>query len=90
MSGVVCERFPACGVSTNNATVPKCDKPDCPGAREFIQRENPFRFLHIMPKADACDHDFQGWRTFDDGHGGEQVCTKCGMGAMAYTLATGI
>jgi hypothetical protein len=40
-----------------------------------------------MPKADACDHDFRGWREFADGRGGEQVCSKCGMGAMAHTLA---
>lgn len=50
-------------------------------------------FFHFMPKADACDHDFQGWRdhTDDQGRvrGGEQVCTKCGMGAMAHTLALG-
>lgn len=47
-------------------------------------------FFHVMPRADACDHDFKGWREFEDGNGGEQVCTKCGMGAMAHTLATGI
>ena len=42
-------------------------------------------FIHITPK-DTCDHDFKGWREFDDGNGGEQVCSKCGLGAMAYTL----
>ncbi len=46
-------------------------------------------FIHITPKPDACAHDFQGWRAFDDGNGGEQVCTKCGMGAMSYTLSLG-
>ena len=41
-------------------------------------------FIHIaVPK---CDHDFKGWREFDDGLGGERVCTKCGMGAMEHTL----
>ena len=44
-------------------------------------------FIHVTPK---CDHDFQGWRDFSDGHGGETVCTKCGMGAMAWSLRTGI
>lgn len=44
-------------------------------------------FIHIQPKVDACDHDFKGWREFADGNGGEQVCTKCGMGAMAHTLS---
>lgn len=29
----------------------------------------------------SCDHDFAGWRAFEDGLGGEQVCTKCGAGA---------
>jgi hypothetical protein len=46
-------------------------------------------FIHIKPNPHICDHDFAGWRNFADGSGGEQVCTKCGMGAMAYTLATG-
>ncbi|UIJ43753.1 hypothetical protein LZK98_11690 [Sphingomonas cannabina] len=42
--------------------------------------------LHIKRKVE-CEHDFQGWREFDDGRGGERVCTKCGLGAMAYTLS---
>ena len=33
------------------------------------------------------DHYFSGWREFEDGRGGEQICTHCGVGAMAYTLA---
>lgn len=44
-------------------------------------------FIHVKPKPPACDHDFQGWREFEDGTGGEQVCSKCGMGAMAHTLS---
>lgn len=44
-------------------------------------------FYHELPKPDACKHEFEGWREFDDGHGGEQVCKHCGLGAMAYTLA---
>lgn len=44
-------------------------------------------FVHATPKPDLCKHDFQGWRDFEDGNGGEQVCTKCGMGAMAHTLS---
>ncbi len=46
-------------------------------------------FFHAMEKPDACDHDFQGWREFEDGNGGETVCTKCGMGAMTYSLRKG-
>lgn len=43
-------------------------------------------FVHVT-KANTCEHDFQGWREFEDGLGGERVCTKCGMGAMAHTLS---
>ena len=42
-------------------------------------------FIHFTPK-DECKHDFQGWREFDDGRGGERVCTKCGIGAMAHSM----
>lgn len=38
----------------------------------------------------TCEHDFQGWRDHADGRGGEQVCTKCGIGAMAWSLRTGL
>ena len=44
-------------------------------------------FIHITPK---CEHDFKGWRDFDDGRGGEQVCSKCGTGAMSDSLRNGI
>lgn len=47
----------------------------------------PSAFVHVTP---TCDHDFQGWRDHADGRGGEQVCTKCGMGAMAWSMRTGI
>lgn len=33
-----------------------------------------------------CEHDFQGWRDFEDGSGGERVCTRCGLGAMSHDL----
>jgi len=46
-------------------------------------------FFHATPKPDACVHDFEGWRPFEGGNGGEQVCTKCGIGAMAHTLSMG-
>lgn len=35
------------------------------------------------------NHDWQGWREFDGGRGGERVCAKCGMGAMHHSLMTG-
>ena len=33
-----------------------------------------------------CEHEWGGWREFEDGRGGEQLCKKCGMGAMAHSL----
>ncbi len=89
MSGALCERFPACPNSTNDATVPKCEKADCPGRASWASF-----FHHVSPSPDACKHDFQGWQEHhdDDGRvmGGEQVCTKCGIGAMAYSLRVGL
>ena len=35
-----------------------------------------------------CEHDFQGWRAFINGGGGETVCKRCGMGAMSHSLRT--
>ena len=34
-----------------------------------------------------CEHEWGGWREIDDGRGGEQVCKKCGLGAMAHSLS---
>lgn len=36
-----------------------------------------------------CAHEFRGWRTFADGRGGEQVCVRCGIGAMALENSHG-
>lgn len=58
-------------------------------ARATAGRKPPV-LVHVSPHPDDCDHDFQGWRAFADGNGGEQVCTKCGIGAMQWTLRTGI
>lgn len=55
---------------------------------EMIKTCRRIPFVHLSPKPDACDHDFAGWRNFEDGNGGEQVCTKCGMGAMSHSLRT--
>lgn len=84
MSGWFC---PKCMRGDNTPKLPKCDDEACPlGA-------NKQSFFHLLPKPDACDHDFQGWRNHinDQGQiiGGEQVCTKCGIGAMTYSLRTG-
>lgn len=37
-----------------------------------------------------CEHDFNGWREFDDGRGGETVCQRCGLGAMGHSLSIGM
>jgi hypothetical protein len=37
-----------------------------------------------------CDHEFVGWREFADGSGGERVCRHCGMGAMEWSIRTGL
>ena len=37
-----------------------------------------------------CEHEFDGWRDFEDGHGGEQFCQRCGMGAMGHSMRMGI
>ena len=33
-----------------------------------------------------CEHEFAGWREFEDGCGGEQFCQKCGIGAMQHSM----
>jgi hypothetical protein len=33
-----------------------------------------------------CEHEFSGWRDFEDGNGGEAICKKCGMGAMSHDM----
>ena len=47
-------------------------------------------FIHATPDIEKCldgqDHDFRGWRDFEDGNGGEQVCARCGVGALAWSL----
>ena len=35
-----------------------------------------------------CEHEFAGWREFEDGSGGETFCQRCGMGSMSHTLNT--
>lgn len=86
MSEAHCERFPECMEVGENKHIPKCAKADCPGNSTF--------FSHFLPSASVCDHDFGGWRDHKNEAGqvigGEQVCKKCGMGAMEYTLRTGI
>lgn len=49
--------------------------------------EPPPVFIHVTPK---CEHTFKGWRAFEDGRGGETVCSKCGIGAMSDSLRNGM
>lgn len=57
--------------------------------RRSLVRELDAKIATLAICGAPCEHDFQGWREFSDGNGGEQVCTKCGMGAMAHSLRTG-
>ena len=47
-------------------------------------------FFHATPDRELCTdgrpHLFKGWRVFDDGRGGERVCSRCGLGAMEHSL----
>lgn len=36
-----------------------------------------------------CQHEFEGWRESEDGLVGEQVCSRCGMGAMGHAMRVG-
>lgn len=44
---------------------------------------SPSVLVHVTPK---CEHQFAGWRDFEDGRGGEQVCSKCDIGAVSASL----
>jgi hypothetical protein len=50
-------------------------------------------FFHAKANREFCKdgqpHVFKGWREFEDGNGGEQVCTKCGIGALEHSLRYG-
>ncbi len=36
-----------------------------------------------------CQHEWGGWREFEDGNGGEQFCQRCGMGIMSHDMWLG-
>ena len=81
-------------VSDPGTALKPCNRSDCPQLQRQKRSDEFFAglFMHITSKPEACDHDFQGWREVSiegQGGGGETVCTKCGMGAMEYTLRTG-
>lgn len=77
---------PGCSVCEKPATN-NCEVPGCGWRGADIEAMS---FVHVSPSPDTCDHNFTGWREFDDGLGGERVCSKCDMGAMAYSLRTGL
>lgn len=85
---ITCE---TCGIEMGEEyrsdVMDRWNKRDGDPVKEEIEDEDKPIFIHTTPKPDVCQHDFQGWREFSDGRGGEQVCTKCGMGAMAHTLS---
>lgn len=78
MNGIVCDK---CGNASNEPRRPKCERADCPGREVFVHMKRD-----IAKCFGGQDHEFTGWRDFDDGTGGEQVCQRCGVGAMAWTL----
>ena len=53
---------------------------------KYASSTPPKVFFHCAPKADACAHDWTGWRNLENG--GEMFCGKCGMGAAYHTLTT--
>jgi hypothetical protein len=82
MSEAMC---PRCGDSGNPPNAKgDCRRDGCPFP---LQTFAPFKTFHVLQ--DNCAHEFAGWRDFADGLGGEQVCRKCGMGAMTYSLRNG-
>lgn len=38
------------------------------------------------PFEDPRAHDFQGWIAFEDGLGGTQLCTRCGISAYSHSM----
>lgn len=36
-----------------------------------------------------CQHEFGGWREFEDGSGGETFCQRCGTGSMSHSMRCG-
>jgi hypothetical protein len=74
------------------------DKPDSDALKRTRAEQVPHVHVHQPGSSDQCycgclnggpcQHEFDGWRVFADGRGGERVCQRCGMGAMAHTLAT--
>ena len=45
--------------------------------------------VHVALSSHCREHDWGGWRNFEDGLGGEQFCQRCGMGAMSHGMRTG-
>jgi hypothetical protein len=56
-------------------------------SRDWLDHAIEQLSVTILPR---CDHEWAGWREFEDGRGGERVCKKCGLGAMAHSLMEGI
>ncbi len=91
---------PACTRFYSDFVKPVCDLTFCPLRAEGVTAEDdddldgePVLFHAkrdplICPGRD--EHDFTGWREFEDGNGGEQVCKHCGIGAMEHSLALDI
>lgn len=81
MAGAHCERFPACIEATNDATIPRCHKPDCPGRETFKP------FMHISAR-DQCEHQWDG-PMIPIENGTSVTCSKCGTDAYSHSLRSG-
>lgn len=83
------DQCPECGGSLDTGwECNKCGFDARPEMTTDYSEEKPVIFAHFTPK-DDCEHNFQGWRDFPEGNGGEQFCSKCGLGAMAHSLRHG-
>lgn len=52
---------------------------------ELAERSDEVTFVQCGCRVE-CEHEFTGWREFDDGLGGEAVCAKCGTGAFDWSM----
>ncbi len=53
-----------------------------------VQTTIDFNACYCACPNGPCEHNWQGWRNFEDGSGGETFCERCGTGAMSHSLRT--
>lgn len=72
-------------LAVSNATAEMCERL---GVKMTCSSFDPDACYCNCPDG-PCEHDFQGWREFEDGLGGEQVCSRCQTGAMSHSMRVG-